>query len=115
MELNPKFTNQQIQKIRCESYEYSFSCSSSVCEQIEYLRRLFNYQEECLRSGESELSMKTHQIIADITYKAHEIMEQCLEDVLNYEQWDLQTLDMPENIRKRLEVKFNDSLRSLSQ
>lgn len=67
----------KFKKIRHEAYEYNSSCSSSVYEQIEYLRRLFNFQEECLRSGESELSMKTHQI-----------MEQCLEDVLNYEQWN---------------------------
>lgn len=107
MELTPKFTDEQIQKVRSEGYVYSSSCSSRVCEQIEYLRRLFNYQEECLRSGESELSIKTHQIIADVTYKTHKIMEQCLEDVLNYEQWNFETLDMPEDVRKKLEVKFN--------
>jgi hypothetical protein len=34
-------------------------------------------------------------------------MQQCLEDVLIHEKWDLETLDMPEGLRQRLDLKLS--------
>ena len=47
---------------------------------------------------------KTHQIIAEATQRAHDIMEQCLQDMLIHEKWDMKTLTMPEGLRKKLEL-----------
>lgn len=108
MNLQFKFTDLQIEKIRSEGYIYICSCPSQVSEQVANLRRIFNYQDECLNSGESALSVKTHQLIAEATNESHKIMQQCLEDVLISEKWNLETLDMPENIRKKLASKLSN-------
>jgi hypothetical protein len=36
-------------------------------------------------------------------------MQQCLHDILILEQWDLETLAMPENLRQRLEKMMDDA------
>ena len=107
VELNIKYTDEQIDKIRQEGFIYTCACPSQVSEQIAYLRKLFSYQGNCITSGESLLDTKTHELIAEATFRAHEIMQQCLEDVLIHEKWDLETLDMPEGLRQRLDLKLS--------
>ena len=104
MELNIQYTNVQLEKIRDQGFVYMCACPSQVSEQIAYLRRLFSYQKNCMtNASESVFDMKTHEMIAEATYKAHEIMQQCLHDVLIHEKWDLETLEMPPNLRQHLE------------
>ena len=107
VELNIKYTDEQIDKIRQEGFIYTCACPSQVSEQIAYLRQLFSYQGNCITSGESLLDTKTHELIAEATFRAHEIMQQCLEDVLIHEKWDLETLDMPEGLRLHLDLKLS--------
>ena len=106
MELNIQYTDEQIDKIRQEGFIYTCACPSQVSEQIAYLRQLFSYQGNCMITGESNADYKTHEIIAEATYRAHDIMQKCLEDVLIHEQWDLETLVMPESLRERLDSKL---------
>ncbi len=104
MNLNIQYTDDQIEKIRREGFIYTCACPSQVSQQIAYLRELFDYQQKCvLVDGKSLLDPKTHEIIAEATRAAHEIMQQCLHDVLIHEKWDLETLDMPPNLRQQLE------------
>jgi hypothetical protein len=103
VELNIQYTDEQIDKIRQEGFIYTCACPSQVSEQIAYLRQLFSYQGNCMINGESNADYKTHEIIAEATYRAHDIMQKCLEDVLIHEQWDLETLVMPESLRERLD------------
>lgn len=107
-ELNIQYTNAQIEKIREQGFIYMCACPSQVSEQIAHLRRLFKYQRNCINSGEALLDLKTHEIIASATRKAHDIMQQCLHDVLIHEKWDLETLEMPENLRQLLEQTLLD-------
>ena len=103
MELNIQYTNAQIEKIRDQGFIYVCACPSQVSEQIAHLRRLFKYQKNCISNGEALLDLKTHELIAEATSKAHDIMQTCLHDVLIHENWDLETLEMPENLRQLLE------------
>lgn len=102
-ELNIQYTNAQIEKIREQGFIYMCACPSQVSEQIANLRKLFKYQRNCINSGEALLNLKTHEMIAEATSKAHDIMQQCLHDVLIHEKWDLETLEMPANLREVLE------------
>ncbi|MGB4498201.1 MAG: hypothetical protein WBI40_05845 [Methylococcaceae bacterium] len=105
MQLCIQYTNEQLDKIRDQGFIYMCACPSQVSEQIAHLRRLFAYQFNCMNNVESEMvfDMKTHEMIAEATHQAHEIMQKCLHDVLIHEKWDLETLEMPANLRKHLE------------
>jgi hypothetical protein len=105
MQLCIQYTNAQIEKIRDQGFIYMCACPSQVSEQISHLRRLFAYQFNCMNNVESEMviDVQTHEIIAKATHQAHEIMQKCLHDILVHEKWDLETLEMPENLRKHLE------------
>ncbi len=108
MELNIQYTATQIEKIREQGFVYMCACPSQVSEQVAYLRRLFEYQKKCMNGNEAFLNLKTHKLIAEATNKAHDIMQNCLHDVLVHENWDLETLDMPENLRVILEKTILD-------
>ncbi len=105
MQLCIQYTNEQIDKIRDQGFVYMCACPSQVSEQIAHLRRLFAYQFNCINNVEANrvLDTKTHEIIAKATREAHDIMQKCLHDVLIHEKWNLETLEMPENLRQHLE------------
>lgn len=105
MQLCIQYTNEQIDKIRDQGFVYMCACPSQVSEQIAYLRRLFSYQFNCVNNTTEQTasSAKTHEIIANATREAHDIMQKCLHDVLIHEKWNLETLEMPENLRQHLE------------
>ena len=108
-ELNIQYTNAQIEKIREQGFIYMCACPSQVSEQIANLRKLFKYQRNCMNSGEALLDLKTHEMIANATSKAHDIMQKCLHDVLIHEGWDLETLQMPADLRQLLEQSLSDN------
>ena len=104
MSLNIKYTEDQIEKIGQEGFIYTCACPSKVSEHVGNLRQLFEYQAQCLGdTSDTPSETKTHQIIMAATQKAHEIMEQCLHDVLIHEGWDLETFTMPEHLRQKLD------------
>jgi hypothetical protein len=47
--------------------------------------------------------MQVHQRIAEVTKQAHQLMEQCLDEILELERWDKSKLEMPEGLRTRIE------------
>jgi hypothetical protein len=54
--------------------------------------------------SENSVEMLVHQRIAEVTKQAHQLMEQCLDDILDMEGWDRSKLEMPTTgIRKRIE------------
>jgi DNA transposition AAA+ family ATPase len=108
MTLHLQYTHDQIEKIRKEGFIYQCSCPSQVAQQVMTLRELYNYEAECLKD-ETDPTQKTHELIAEAAQKAHDVMQQCLHDILILEQWDLETLAMPENLRQRLEKMMDDA------
>lgn len=103
MELNIQYTNAQLELIREQGFIYMCACPSQVAEQVARLRKLFAYQQKCINGNETVLDIKTHEMIAVATSQAHDVMQACLHDVLIYENWDLDTLEMPANLRQLLE------------
>ena len=41
--------------------------------------------------------------IAEVSKQAHQLMEQCLDEILDLEGWDKNKLEMPAGIRMRIE------------
>lgn len=102
MQLETKFSNAQLRRINLQSILYLCSCPSQVGVQIDSLRKLYEYQANCADRGRNELQSRVHERIAEATLAAHRIMEDCLQDVLNLEGWDPDTLEMPEGLRTLL-------------
>jgi hypothetical protein len=103
MELNIQYTNAQLEIIREQGFIYMCACPSQVAEQVARLRHLFTYQQKCISQDKTMLEIKTHEMIAAATSQAHDAMQACLHDVLIHENWDLETLEMPANLRQLLE------------
>jgi hypothetical protein len=104
MNLKQKFTALQLSIINEQAALYTCACPLQVSLQITQLRKLFDYQKQCMELGvssENPLQIDVHNRIAEATKQAHQLMEQCLDDVLELEGWDKAKLVMPEGIRKR--------------
>jgi len=106
MSLKTKFSNAQLKRINLQSILYLCSCPSQVSLQIDSLRKLYDYQANCVERGGNELQQKVHERIAEAVLEAHKIMEDCLEDVLNLEGWDPVTMEMPANLRRMFEAEI---------
>jgi len=105
MKLDYQYSDEQLEKIKNQGLVYTCVCPSQVSEQILSLRLLLKYQAQCQQEVD-EITIDTHDLIVDASVKAHEIMEKCLHDILISEGWDLQTLQMPENLRELIVKKL---------
>ena len=107
MDLDKKFSALQLSIINDQAALYTCACPLQVSLQIASLRKLFDYQKECIASetsSDNPVQIQVHHRIAEATKQAHQIMEQCLDDILDLEGWDRTKLEMPQGIRKRLEI-----------
>jgi len=98
-----QFTSEQIRKITEQASAYQCACPAQVCELISHVRNLYSYQESCLNRNDTE--RQVHQTIAERTEKIHDLLEQLLDEVLDLEGWDRETLELPEFFDK---VKVED-------
>ena len=105
MNLDYQFSDEQLEKIKNQGLIYTCVCPSQVSEQILSLRLLLKYQAECQKEAD-ERTIDTHNLIVDASVKAHEIREKCLHDILIGEGWDLQTFEMPKDIRDLIAEKL---------
>jgi hypothetical protein len=106
MNLDQKFSALQLSIINDQAALYSCACPLQVSLQIASLRKLFDYQKECIAmetADESSMQMQVHRRIAEATKQAHQLMELCLDDILDLEGWDRAKMEMPSGIRKRIE------------
>ncbi|MEY4719868.1 MAG: hypothetical protein RL563_2486 [Pseudomonadota bacterium] len=106
MSLKTKFSNAQLKRINLQSILYLCSCPSQVSLQIDSLRKLYDYQANCVERGGDELQEKVHERIAEAVIAAHKIMEDCLEDVMSLESWDPLTMEMPAYLRTMFEEEI---------
>ncbi len=103
-QLSTHFSNQQLEQIIEEAMIYMCACPAQVAEELLRLRKVYAYQKNCISEG--SLLADVHLRISEATEDAHAVMEKCLNDVLVLEGWDLQTLKMPEGLRKLREEKI---------
>jgi len=98
------YSDQQISRIRDQAMIYQCACPAQVCVTIDKIRQLDEMQAECLDA--SDVDRAVHQRIRASAQKCHAELEGCLEDILQLEGWDMETLEMPENLKKRLIDEF---------
>ncbi|MBK8816196.1 MAG: hypothetical protein IPN42_12200 [Methylococcaceae bacterium] len=106
MNLDNKFTALQLAIINDQAALYTCACPLHVSMQITNLRKLFDYQNQCLQMddlAENNVLTQVHQRIAEATKQAHQVMEQCLDEILDMEGWDRTKMEMPAGIRKRMD------------
>lgn len=98
--LETSFTATELTRILEQAAIYDCACPAQICKQIGSLRSLYDYQMHCQNMNETD--RQVHARIAAATRETHAEMERCLADVLALEGWDRATLQMPENLQKRL-------------
>ena len=104
MNLDSRFTALQLAIINNQAALYNCACPVHISMQITNLRKLFDYQKTCIdMPAESGAHIEVHQRIAEVTKQAHQLMEQCLDDILDLEGWDREKLEMPIGIRTRID------------
>jgi hypothetical protein len=99
MEYEERFTDADLGKVIEQAMLYMCACPAQVAESVRKLRELYRYQLRCIENPEN--SVAVHALIAQNTIQAHSIMQDCLDQVIELEEWDRTTLEMPAGLRKR--------------
>ena len=97
--LKEQFNAAQISKVIDQSLIYQCACPAQVCKAIFELRELFDYQMNCI--SDSKNNELVHNTIAAAAEVSHEIMEECLKQILKIEGWDQANLKMPELLKHK--------------
>ncbi len=109
MQLETKFALTDLETINEQAMFYMCACPAQVSAQITNLRNLFEYQSHCLNaSSNDEVQTQVHQRIGQAVEQAHQILENCLDEVLRLENWDRNTLEMPAGLRTLMEQAIDD-------
>lgn len=95
-----RFAEASLATIRRQAMIYACACPAQVSQMIGHLRKLHDYQTQCL--NESPLDAVVHARIATAVEVAHREMETCLAEILALEGWDPVTFEMPANLQKRI-------------
>lgn len=98
------FSNEQLSFIRDQAMIYQCACPAQVCVTVDKIRELDEIQKKCLDA--SDVDKAVHERIRESAIKCHGEMERCLEDILRIEGWDMESLEMPDNLKKRLMDEF---------
>ena len=97
--MKEQFNSAQISKVIDQALVYQCACPAQVCRAIFELRELYEYQMNC--ASDSANDDLVHKTIAAATEKSHEMMEECLQKILEIEGWDQSTFAMPEGLKKK--------------
>ncbi len=97
--MKQRFDAAQITRIIDQALVYQCACPAQVCTTLLGLRDLYDYQLKCMEQSGGD--RRVHDAIALAAAETHAILESCLEEVLKLEDWDMDSLTMPEGLRKR--------------
>lgn len=106
--MNTRFSNEVIAHIKGQSIIYTCACPAQICKVINESRALFTYQQQCLNLTDTDKAV--HQAIAKTAESIHVLLEQCLEDILQLEGWDMETYQLPESMLKKLMSEFSEEM-----
>lgn len=98
--METRYTRDQLNHIREQALIYQCACPAQVSKLISELLSLHRYQAECL--NRTDVDACVHQAIARVTEEIYPRMEQCLTEVLELEGWNMETLTMPEALKKAM-------------
>ncbi len=93
------FDSAQISKVIDQALMYQCACPAQVCRAIFELRELHQFQMNC--ADDTANDRLVHETIAAAAEQSHQLMERCLEKILEIEGWDRATLTMPASLRKK--------------
>ena len=94
-----QFSDAELVKIIDEGMIYMCACPAQLAEALHKVRQLYRYQLDCRIEPRNDSSV--HDAIAESSSVAHQLLEDCLERVLQLEKWDRATLSMPPGLRLR--------------
>ena len=94
------YTPQDLLHILEQAVIYQCACPAQICKSLQSAHALYAYQQQCLNATQTDVAV--HQRIAETALRLIAELEQCLEDVLQLEGWDMATLTMPADLQKRL-------------
>lgn len=97
--MKEQFSSLQVSKVIDQALFYQCACPAQVCKAIFELRELHDYQMNC--ASDSSNDERVHQAIARSTEAAHQMMEACLQEILEIEGWDQATFEMPQALKKK--------------
>jgi hypothetical protein len=98
--MKTRYTHEQLAHIRNQALIYQCACPAHVTVVIDAIRTLHEQQQSCLNEDDTDHAV--HIRINQSAQQAHVELEDCLTDILKLEGWDMQTLQMPEYLKKRL-------------
>jgi hypothetical protein len=99
MEYQERFSDGDLDSIVEEGLIDMCACPAQVAETLRNVRRLYRYQLNCLENPISDPAV--HTTIAEVAIATHCLLENCMEKLLELEQWDRATLAMPPDLRRR--------------
>ncbi|MBP9685965.1 MAG: hypothetical protein KBE07_15085 [Rhodoferax sp.] len=99
MQYQEEFSDAELARIIEEGLMYMCACPAQVAQGLRQLRELYRYQNQCMQDP-ANVSV-VHQTICHSTILAHAQLQDCLNRVLELEQWDRATLRMPAGLRVR--------------
>jgi hypothetical protein len=99
MEYDERFSDAELGKVIEQAMIYMCSCPAQVAESVRKLRELYRYQLRCIDIPKNNDAV--HALIAQSTIQAHSLMQDCLAKVIELEDWDRATLEMPDGLRQR--------------
>lgn len=99
MQYAERFSDGELEKIIEEGMIYMCACPAQLAETLRKVRQLYRYQTSCLLDPLNDLLV--HGTIAESAAITHTQLEDCMERVLELEQWDRATLSMPAGLRRR--------------
>lgn len=94
-----RYSSTQLQLILDEAGIYMCACPAQLAAQMMELRTLHQYQMNCM--SEMPDMADSHRTIADAVFRAHALLEEALDRVLDIEGWDKTSLKMPDGLRKK--------------
>lgn len=97
--MHETFDSAQISKVIDQALMYQCACPAQVCRAIFELRELHQFQMNC--ADDTANDRLVHETIAEAAELSHQLMERCLERILEIEGWDRATLTMPASLRKK--------------
>ncbi|GAB4401947.1 MAG: hypothetical protein OHK0048_19310 [Rhodoferax sp.] len=106
MAMQQKFTDAELERIIDQGLIYMCACPAQVAQSIQQLRSLLNYQQNCLTDPGND--GEVHRAIVRAALAAQNIMEACMERILELERWDRETLTMPSGLRQRQAREISD-------
>jgi hypothetical protein len=99
MEYEERFTDAELGQVIEQAMIYMCACPAQVADAVRKPRELYRYQLRCIADPGNNSAV--HSLIAQTTIHSHAIMQERLEKVIELEEWDRSTLEMPAGLRKR--------------